>query len=247
MKTEQDKMRQLQIFIRSLISGVATILVFLVLGSAHRYVQFIEERKIWQQAQQYLTAMAVFELLYDYLPGDHPDAFGQIKALQQDCTDAVSLDDLRGCNGNNDGKIAAYSEEFRVWHHLSKVGLVNQSYKVPFEDSEENPPFIPSINVPVAPYSKGFFRFIYFDDALYQEKSNGIMFQLQKDDYAYEGISAKAAMRLEHILDDNHPLKGNIYGVQDERQNCYQLVNTKANSIIYNPEGYCRIFFRAVR
>ena len=84
-------------------------------------------RAIINEQKNYERAIYTFQLKYNSLPGDAPNAY---KFFGSNCgtnTNDVST----GCNGDGDGVIEGVyssSEGVKAWEHLSLAGLINGSY-----------------------------------------------------------------------------------------------------------------------
>lgn len=212
---------------------VILALVIIAIISGQKVTQQARDKRIWADIEKYLAAYATFELMHNSAPGDIEDAFmiwGHLPNIG--CVDESVTFNPKGCNGNGDSQIDAYTEEFRAWQHLALSNLIDYSFS---GEKGETKPFHPGHNVPEGAYLGSIYRLFFFD------KSNGIMFE---SDDSKQGFPSEIILNFEEKLDDGSPLSGKIIGIDDDNTSC--LVKSDDNTE-YNrsdaKKNKCKIFF----
>lgn len=94
-------------------------------------IQASYRQKIISQYDKFKTAVNVFELKYDDMPGDIPyayDYWGSVAGCTDNHVEAV----ITGCNGDGNGEVShavgTYREGVMAWQHLYLAGLLPNPY-----------------------------------------------------------------------------------------------------------------------
>jgi len=85
-------------------------------------------RSVISEVDEYKTAVSTFKGIYDYLPGDMPDADSYWATCITDASHTYNV-----CNGNADDKLTFLGgtnpiESYRAWQHLSLAGIISGNY-----------------------------------------------------------------------------------------------------------------------
>ncbi len=120
--------------------AIVMIVVALVIAAlliAATIIRQARIQKVLNESQQYVAAMATFELKYNALPGDMNYA-QSIWGSESTCPDPrTHYVKQETCNGNGDKVIGevtlgnppdALFEGMRAWQHLANAGLVKESF-----------------------------------------------------------------------------------------------------------------------
>lgn len=102
--------------------AIAVIIIGLITGGVLGGRSLIHSSKISSvisQIQSYSTAVKAFQLEYDALPGDFPEAHLYWSTGLDDCSGS--------CSGNGDGLITS-SEVTKFWAHLARADIIPGYY-----------------------------------------------------------------------------------------------------------------------
>jgi prepilin-type N-terminal cleavage/methylation domain-containing protein len=78
----------------------------------------------------YTTATKTFQDRYNALPGDMPNAttvWGELNATPATCIITASASKLT-CNGNGNGRLDLWNEDYLFFKHLSNAGIIKGNY-----------------------------------------------------------------------------------------------------------------------
>lgn len=127
--------------------SISLVIIGLIIGGimvGNDLIKAAQLRNIAKNIDEYRTAVNIFKLKYNCLPGDCPNAtdfFGAQNATHATCIVTASTGSLT-CNGNGDGKItdcdigsngasgpqAQGYEMYRFWQHLAIAGIIKGKY-----------------------------------------------------------------------------------------------------------------------
>lgn len=83
--------------------------------------------KLMQEIGKFRTANQSFISIYNFAPGDFPDAY-TIWGSQSSCTNTDVNSDSDGCNGDGNGDIDWSAESYRANQHLGLAKLINGTF-----------------------------------------------------------------------------------------------------------------------
>jgi prepilin-type N-terminal cleavage/methylation domain-containing protein len=109
---------------------VVIAIIGLVTGAILAGQSFLRQSRLatmMNEAKYYRQAYNLFETKYGGIPGDLPNA-QEIWGVAPNCAVNGSAVTSGTCNGNGDGFVTATPENFYVFHHLMRAGLINGTY-----------------------------------------------------------------------------------------------------------------------
>lgn len=226
------------------LSIVLVILGLLVGGvlSGQSLIHAAELRSIGAEKDRYLTALNAFRDKYHALPGDMPNAF----AFWGSACGTDSMAANTGCNGNGDGTITTFdddssiaiNEQFKVWAHLSRAGLVEGSYDGITINNGDGDVIAPN-NAPRSKYPQGYWMFSLspYDgigrNPLTETHSNwlnlgiGATLPASSEPFWLHGLLTRNdAWNLDKKSDDGFAQSGTVRGSYDNGSlNCWDSAN----------------------
>jgi prepilin-type N-terminal cleavage/methylation domain-containing protein len=182
--------------------SIVLVIVGLLIATITAGQRMIYTSKIHNQVsdlRRYKIAIQQFKIIYDYLPGDMPNASSY-------WTSCVTVG-ASSCDGNGDGllKAAAYSSEndetegFRGWQHLSLSGLIDEQYTaLPIDEISEG------VNLPYFVLDKA--GSIGLRETVMEVGLKGT-YDVTSD---YALVKVFDALAIEIKIDDKFPGTGNI-------------------------------------
>jgi len=130
------------------LSIVLIIIGLIVAGitGGQSLVKSAELNSIVTQINNVKTAVSSYELQYNYLPGDHINAYSYFDT-DGSGSDICGADSAAasGCNGDGDGIIDA-AERYRFWQHLALEGTIKGTFSGVAEAA--SPTMEAGVNVP---------------------------------------------------------------------------------------------------
>lgn len=116
---------------------IITIAILLsAILSARSLKSNLEQKAFYTEIVQIREKINNFKLIYDYLPGDFPNAGKLFNSTLPTCTDELidsgyGTSDRSGCNGDGDNNwdkyliSCCYGEGYMVWLHLQLAALIS--------------------------------------------------------------------------------------------------------------------------
>lgn len=203
--------------------SIALVIIGLLAGSTLTGKYLIDVAKFgkeWSQLGKFQTAYNTFRIKYNAIPGDMRDATTKLPGV------------TAGHNGNGNGKIEleyydfgptlVWQEFYFVWEHLSKAGLIENSYDgIDTFDLGMNEQCVPT-GCPssiIAPGGSWIFGFLRGKKGWVIEEFQGnerYGFLVQgSHDWQYGPYSPQQAMRMDIKYDDGNPESGQIVASND--------------------------------
>lgn len=105
--------------------SIVLVIIGLIVGGVMFGTELVKQsqmNKLMSQAQEYATAVNVFQGKYDELPGDIDKA----TTFFDNCT---APDSLSTCEGDGDQVIESGTEELLFWRHLSLANLIGENMR----------------------------------------------------------------------------------------------------------------------
>lgn len=111
------------------LSVVLVIMATLITGvsAGKRLVKNANLNKLMQETTKFRTTYQSFYTIYDFVPGDFPNAF-TLWGSQNSCTDNDVNSNSTGCNGDGNGIITWSGESYRANQHLALAELITGQY-----------------------------------------------------------------------------------------------------------------------
>ncbi|MFN7038149.1 MAG: prepilin-type N-terminal cleavage/methylation domain-containing protein [Alphaproteobacteria bacterium] len=160
------------------------------------------------------TATNNFTTLYNYLPGDFPQA-GKLWTSATCANSAAPT----GCNGNGDGQInidvtltLTGSEVYRVWQHLSLAGLLSGSYTGTNNKLDQYPSRYPN-NLYTMRYTNAFSgasNFNVIEIGSWSANTSGYLLA------SSGSLTPADANNLDKKLDDGYANSGKLLGIDGD-------------------------------
>lgn len=117
--------------------SIVLIIIGLIVGGILVGQELIHQarlRSVIQDIDKFKTAVNIYRMKYNYLPGDQPNTF-QFWGSAIGCTNNIVTSNVSGCNGNADGDIEVASglpmarwENIRAWQVLALEQLIEGSF-----------------------------------------------------------------------------------------------------------------------
>lgn len=228
------------------LSVVLIILGLLAAGitAGNSLVKGSKYRSIVSEFNSFKTAVTAFELQYDALPGDIPNAYDFWGS--SDCTNAIVNNtnaNNKACNGNNDGKIEhSTGEGVNAWEHLSLADLIPGSYPGYFTTGGQSDV---GINVPASKWKPAGYSFTYDASTNNNSIDMGGQFPL---DWNHDPIfTPRDVSTIDRKMDDDVPRTGliranngnaGVAGCINSAETAYNLnLETEVCLIFYSLDG----------
>lgn len=209
-------------------------LIIAAIASGAHLMQAAQINKIISELSGYKQAVESFQLKYNNLPGDQPDATNFWLDVE---------------NGNGDEHISGLTERLQAWAHLAKSHMISGN----FTGIAETPSvFKEEVNVPSSTV-KGAYYILGYDE-VYGKIANNIQLVTTEGNNAPEGgaISASDARIIDKKLDSSaDPANGNLFVLRSSinkssNNSCvtgdYTSTNT-ASFITDDKTTSCRLLF----
>ena len=229
------------------LSMVLIVIGLIVVGvtGGKSLMKAAELRGIITQYNNYKTAINAFDLQYDALPGDMPDASDYWGSA---CGGAVAAP--AGCNGDGDGFIdpGASTEEYRFWQHLVLSEVLPGDYT---GEADGVYGIVAGVNVPSTKIDGVYFRSEYKTYSAYNLDAN--IFSIQQDianSTENQGgfLSPPEAVSFDKKIDDGFAATGNVFArngwVGSEQLGCLDKGTSPYTYDKSNSDEHCRFYIK---
>lgn len=225
--------------------SIVIVIIGLIAGGltvGQDLIRATELNSLIREVNQYKTAINTFNLKYNYLPGDMPNATdywgnADTGGAGGECSNPRSDVGINTetCNGDGNGQIGiwwtahnAHNESFRAWQHLANAELISGSFSG-IEGSFGHLDAIIGENVPSSKINGAGFSIVYLGnittsmDYFEGKWSNVLVFGSTRENTnihtGLPSLTPEAANSIDTKMDDGRPGYGNVRGLKKESMN----------------------------